>query len=43
MALTDPWTASVGGLFLMQNDRRDVCFWHLADIPFALPNVRFRG
>jgi len=22
---------------------RDVCLWHLADIPLALTNVRYRG
>jgi hypothetical protein len=21
----------------------DVCFWHLADMPMALCNIRFRG
>lgn len=40
MAISEKQAASVGGL-LISNVRRNVAYWHLADIPAAAANVCF--
>jgi hypothetical protein len=36
------WAVQLAALFI-SNQARDVAFWHLADVPLAMRNVRFRG